>query len=76
MVAVRLLPQPEWKALSDSLPSGESQKASVVHGEVEVGSSNAMPSGMVVGILERPERLYVATFDVSQSGQGGQCTIQ
>ena len=65
MVAVKLLPRPEWKCLSDSLPSGDNQKAAIVHGEVDTGSSSAMPSGVVVGILERPERLYVASFDVS-----------
>lgn len=63
VVAVRLLPRPQWKSLSDSR---ESQKAETVQGEVEAGSCSAMPSGVVVGILERPERLYVASFDVSR----------
>ena len=65
VVAVRLLPRPEWRSLNKSLPTGESQKAEIVDGEVEAAVSSAMPSGVVVGILERPERLYVASFDVS-----------
>lgn len=68
-MAVKLLPQLQWKSLSKSLPSEDSQKAESVDGEpeVETGSSgsNDMPSGVVVGILDRPERLYVASFDVS-----------
>lgn len=69
VVAVKLLPKQQWKSLSNSLPSEDSKKTESAdrEPELEAGSSgsNAMPSGVVVGILDRPERLYVASFDVS-----------
>lgn len=50
IVAVQLFPRSEWKDRLDS---------SALHG------SASIPMGMVVGMLERTDREYVATFDVS-----------
>ena len=66
LVAVTLLPRSKWQSRNNALPSGDGQKAEGLEGEVE-GSSEVMPTGAVVGILERTDRLYVASFDVSGS---------
>ena len=69
MVVVSLLPRSEWKSRSNALPSQSegSHRAEDTHGEVD-GEKEArgdrVPTGRVMGILERSDRLYVATFDV------------
>ena len=73
MVAVCLLPKSEWRSRSNALPSqwDGSHRAEDTHGEVEgekEGRGDVVPTGRVVGILERQERVYVATFDVSSNG--------
>ena len=61
-VVVQLFPRSEWITRSNALPSTPG-----VGGE-EGGDhtpSEAMPTGMVVGILQRSSREYVASFAVS-----------
>lgn len=64
LVAVRLLPRSQWRARTNALPLAEGQKAANSEGEVDSGC-HTMATGQVVGILERADRHYVATFDVS-----------
>ena len=59
-VIIRLLPRSQWKSRNKALPSEETEtKGKTVTDHI------IMPTGTVVGILERADRLYVATFDVS-----------
>ena len=66
-VAIKLLPRAQWQPLTKSLPSSARNPIAVSEeGEAErSGSGDTRPSGVVVGILSRPDRLYVASFDVS-----------
>ena len=59
-----LLPRAKWQSKNNTLPLEDGQEAETEGVEREA-VSNAVPSGVVVGVLDRPERLYVASFDVS-----------
>lgn len=64
LVAIKLFPKSQWRSHNNALPTEEGQKSEEAEGVVE-GTSKVMPTGMVIGILQRADRLYVASFDVS-----------
>ena len=65
VVAVRLLPRSQWRSRNNALPlTGERKAEEGSEGEIE-GDGRVLPTGEVVGIVERADRQYVATFDVS-----------
>lgn len=65
MVAIRLLPRTQWQPLTKALPSSSAQQHPAAEGEEGMSVGDTRPSGAVVGILSRPDRLYVASFGVS-----------
>ena len=69
IVAVRILSRSEWKSRSATLPhtpaDSENTQSSASN---EQGHSQleTMPTGVVVGVLHRASREYVASFPVSE----------
>ncbi|XP_067057370.1 DIS3-like exonuclease 1 [Acropora muricata] len=66
IVVVELLHKSQWKGRSISIRNGE-EDGKPSSGEDE---SDAMPTGRVVGVLQRNWRDYVASFDQNEETQG------
>jgi len=66
-VVVRLLPRSEWKSRSNTLPHSPTDNDNTQSPNNQQGHSQleTMATGVVVGILHRASREYVASFDVS-----------
>ena len=59
-VVVRLLPRAEWRGRSHALPHTETTPTPSCS-----ATSVVMATGVVVGVAERADREYVASFEVS-----------
>ena len=70
IVVVRLLPRSEWKSRSNALPHSPTDSDNTQSPNNKQGHSQleTMATGVVVGILHRASREYVASFDVSSVG--------
>ncbi|XP_070541854.1 DIS3-like exonuclease 1 isoform X2 [Ptychodera flava] len=66
IVAVELLPRMEWQGRSKSLAQSEDMQDKGTDSE----SNTTMPTGRVVGIVQRNWRDYVASFPQNTEGQG------
>ena len=63
-VVVELLPRSKWKGKSKLLPTGHSSES-----HDQSYDSLVMPTGKIVGIMERASRDIVASFPVSCMGK-------
>ncbi|ESO87500.1 hypothetical protein LOTGIDRAFT_127673 [Lottia gigantea] len=69
-VVVEILPKTQWKGRSLAIQQDDGEGRSICV-ENEKEASPAIPTGTIVGILQRNWRDYVATFSAEEEGSSG-----
>ncbi len=80
LVVVELLPRNQWLAPSNVVVAEEEEDADSAAAAAGTAASESVtgvvPTGRVVGVLQRNWRSYVATIQLEQGGAGGRTVTE